>query len=100
MSVKFLVNGSPAEFDGPRMSRCWVVREHLVPLEAKARLRIGACGAARCISTALPSDLRDAGHVAGGNTSRPSRARPDADHPVQKARVELDVPHAAIANPA
>jgi isoquinoline 1-oxidoreductase subunit alpha len=46
MSVKFSVNGMPAEFDGPDDGPLlWVVREHLNLTGSKFGCGIGVCGA-------------------------------------------------------
>ena len=46
MSVKFSVNGMPAEFDGPDdVPLLWVVREHLNLTGSKFGCGIGVCGA-------------------------------------------------------
>ena len=46
MSVKFSVNGMPAEFDGPDdVALLWVVREHLNLTGSKFGCGIGVCGA-------------------------------------------------------
>jgi isoquinoline 1-oxidoreductase alpha subunit len=46
MSVKFSVNGFPAEFDGPEdVPLLWVVREHVGLTGSKFGCGIGLCGA-------------------------------------------------------
>jgi 2Fe-2S iron-sulfur cluster protein len=45
MSVKFSINGMPAEFDGPDdVPLLWVVREHLNLTGSKFGCGIGVCG--------------------------------------------------------
>ncbi len=56
MSVKFLVNGKPAEFDGPDdVPLLWVVREHLGLTGSKFGCGVGACGACTMHIDGAPS---------------------------------------------
>src|SRR5262245_30159803 len=95
MSVKFSVNGKPAEFDGPEDAPLlWVVREHLGLTGSKFGCGIGACGACTmhidgaaqrtCIFPVVMAQGRHITTIEG--------LSPGKDHPVQKAWVELDVP--------
>ncbi len=95
MSVKFLINGAPATFDGPEdVPLLWVVREHLALTGSKFGCGIGACGACTmhidgvaartCI---MPVMMAGGKHV----TTIEGLSATD-DHPVQKAWVALDVP--------
>jgi isoquinoline 1-oxidoreductase alpha subunit len=95
MSVKFQVNGSPAEFDGPEdVPLLWVVREHLGLTGSKFGCGIGACGActmhidgASVRTCVMPVMMAEGKHI---TTIEGLSAT--ANHPVQKAWVELDVP--------
>jgi isoquinoline 1-oxidoreductase subunit alpha len=95
MSVKFSVNGKPAEFDGPEDAPLlWVVREHLGLTGSKFGCGIGACGACTmhidgaaqrtCIMPVMMAQGRQITTIEG--------LSPSTDHPVQQAWVELDVP--------
>jgi isoquinoline 1-oxidoreductase subunit alpha len=95
MSVKFSVNGKPAEFDGPEDAPLlWVVREHLGLTGSKFGCGIGACGACTmhidgaaqrtCIFPVVMAQGRHITTIEG--------LSPGKDHPVQKAWAELDVP--------
>ena len=95
MSVKFSVNGKPAEFDGPDdVPLLWVVREHLGLTGSKFGCGIGACGACTmhidgaakrtCVMPIVIAQGRQITTIEG--LSR------NTDHPVQKAWIELDVP--------
>jgi isoquinoline 1-oxidoreductase alpha subunit len=95
MSVKFFINGDSAEFDGPEDAPLlWVVREHLGLTGSKFGCGIGACGACTmhidgaaqrtCIFPVMMAQGRQITTIEGLSYR--------ADHPVQKAWVELDVP--------
>src|SRR2546428_6633941 len=95
MSVKFSVNGMPAEFDGPDdVPLLWVVREHLNLAGSKFGCGIGVCGACTmhidgvamrtCVMPVMMADGRQVTTIEG--LSR------NGGHPVQKAWTELDVP--------
>jgi len=95
MSVKFSVNGMPAEFDGPDdVPLLWVVREHLNLTGSKFGCGIGVCGACTmhvdgvamrtCVMPVMMADGRQVTTIEGLSHN--------GDHPVQKAWIELDVP--------
>ena len=95
MSVKFSVNGMPAEFDGPDdVPLLWVVREHLNLTGSKFGCGIGVCGACTmhidgvamrtCVMPVMMADGRQVTTIEGLSHN--------GDHPVQKAWTELDVP--------
>jgi isoquinoline 1-oxidoreductase alpha subunit len=95
MSVKFFVNGAPAEFDGPEeVPLLWVVREHLRLTGSKFGCGIGVCGACTmhldgaavrtCVMPVVMAQGRQVTTIEG--LSR------DRNHPVQKAWTTLDVP--------
>ena len=95
MSVKFLVNGSPAEFDGPEdVPLLWVVREHLGLTGSKFGCGIGACGACTMHIDGAPvrTCVMPVMMAGGKHITTIEGLSPTADHPVQKAWVELDVP--------
>ena len=95
MSVKFSVNGSPAEFDGPEdVPLLWVVREHLGLTGSKFGCGIGACGACTMHIDGAPvrTCVMPVMMAGGKHITTIEGLSPTADHPVQKAWVELDVP--------
>src|SRR5882724_1409776 len=85
MSVKFLVNGMPAEFDGPDdVPLLWVVREHLNLTGSKFGCGIGVCGACTmhidgfamrtCVMPVMMADGRGHDHRRPLPQRRPSGA--------------------------
>ena len=95
MSVKFFVNGAPAEFNGPEeVPLLWVVREHLRLTGSKFGCGIGVCGACTmhldgaavrtCVMPVMMAQGRQVTTIEGLSRT--------GDHPVQKAWTELDVP--------
>jgi isoquinoline 1-oxidoreductase subunit alpha len=95
MSVKFTVNGMPAEFDGPEdVPLLWVVREHLGLTGSKFGCGIGFCGACTmhidgaaartCIMPVMMAQGRQVTTIEGLSAR--------GDHPVQQAWTALDVP--------
>ena len=95
MSVKFSVNGMPAEFDGPDdVPLLWVVREHLRLTGSKFGCGIGVCGACTmqidgaamrtCVMPVMMAQGRQVTTIEG--LSR------NGDHPVQKAWRQVNVP--------
>jgi isoquinoline 1-oxidoreductase subunit alpha len=95
MSVKFLINGMPAEFDGPEdVPLLWVVREHVGLTGSKFGCGIGACGACtmHIDGVAARTCIMPVMMARGKNITTIEGLSPNADHPVQKAWVELDVP--------
>ena len=104
MSVKFSVNGKPAEFDGPEdVPLLWVVREHLGLTGSKFGCGIGVCGACTMHIDGVPrANLRHAGrHGARAARSRPSRACPEQPIiPCRRPGSSSTFRNAAIASPA
>jgi isoquinoline 1-oxidoreductase subunit alpha len=95
MSVKFSVNGKPAEFDGPEdVPLLWVVREQLGLTGSKFGCGVGMCGACTMHIDGAPTRtcIMPIGNVQGSHITTIEGLAPNADHPVQKAWVELDVP--------
>jgi isoquinoline 1-oxidoreductase alpha subunit len=95
MSVKFFVNGKPAEFDGPDdVPLLWVVRENLGLTGSKFGCGVGACGA--CTMHVDDQPLRTCVMpvvtAEGLHVTTIEGLSADAEHPVQKAWIELDVP--------
>ena len=92
MSVRFFVNGAPAEFDGPEeVPLLWVVREHLRLIGSKFGCGIGVCGACtmHLDGAAVRTCVMPVVMAQGRQVTTLSRA---GIHPVQKAWTELDVP--------
>jgi len=95
MSVKFFVNGKPAEFDGPDdVPLLWVVREHLGLTGSKFGCGVGACGACTMHVDGAPlrTCVMPIVTAQGSHVTTIEGLSPNAEHPVQKAWVELDVP--------
>ena len=95
MTVKFFVNGMPAEFDGPEdVPLLWVVREHFGLTGSKFGCGVGACGACTmhiddvpiraCIMLIALAQSKRITTIEGLSRT--------GEHPVQKAWIELDVP--------
>jgi isoquinoline 1-oxidoreductase subunit alpha len=95
MSVKFSVNGKPAEFDGPEdVPLLWVVREHLGLTGSKFGCGIGACGACTMHIDGAPARtcIMPVMMAQGSQVTTIEGLSPRTDHPVQKAWIALDVP--------
>jgi isoquinoline 1-oxidoreductase subunit alpha len=95
MSVKFSVNGKPAEFGGPDdVPLLWVVREQLGLTGSKFGCGVGMCGACTMHIDGAPTRtcIMPIGSVQGSHITTIEGLAPNADHLVQKAWVELDVP--------
>ena len=95
MTVKFFVNGKPAEFDGPGdVPLLWVVREHVGLIGSKFGCGVGACGACTMHIDGQPTRtcVMPIEGVAGRHVTTIEGLSPDGDHPVQKAWMKLDVP--------
>jgi isoquinoline 1-oxidoreductase subunit alpha len=95
MSMRFFVNGKPAEFDGPEeVPLLWVVREHLGLTGSKFGCGIGACGACtmHVDGAAMRTCVMPVMMAEGKRITTIEGLSPAADHPVQKAWIELDVP--------
>jgi isoquinoline 1-oxidoreductase subunit alpha len=95
MLVTFSVNQKPTRFEGPPdVPLLWVVREHLGLTGSKFGCGIGACGACTmhidgkparsCILPIVALQDRAVTTIEG--------LSPSADHPVQRAWREVDVP--------
>jgi isoquinoline 1-oxidoreductase alpha subunit len=95
MPVKFIVNGKPAEFDGPDdVPLLWVVREHLGLTGSKFGCGVGACGACTMHVDDAPTRtcVTPAALAAGKRVTTIEGLSPNGDHPVQRAWIALDVP--------
>jgi len=95
MSVKFFVNGRPAEFDGPDdVPLLWVVREHLGLTGSKFGCGVGACGACtmHVDGEALRTCVMPVITAQGRHITTIEGLSAQVDHPVQRAWIELDVP--------
>jgi isoquinoline 1-oxidoreductase alpha subunit len=93
--VKFLVNGMPAEFDGPEdVPLLWVVREHLGLTGSKFGCGIGFCGACtmHVEGAATRTCILPIGMAEGKHITTIEGLSAHAEHPVQKAWIALDVP--------
>ena len=95
MPVTFSVNQQPAQFDGPPdVPLLWVVREQLGLTGSKFGCGIGACGACTMHIDGVParSCIVPIAAVEGRQVTTIEGLAPNADHPVQRAWRELDVP--------
>ena len=95
MSVKFSVNGKPAEFDGPDdVPLLWVVREHLGLTGSKFGCGVGACGACTMHIDGAPTRtcIMPIAMVRDKRITTIEGLSQRGDHPVQKAWIDLDVP--------
>src|SRR5260221_12730429 len=87
MSVKFFVNGNPAEFDGPDdVPLLWVVREHLGLTGSKFGCGVGACGACTMHIDGAPTRtcIMPIVMVRDKRITTIEGRSPNSDHPVQK----------------
>ena len=95
MLINFIVNGKPAEFDGPEdVPLLWVVREHLGLTGSKFGCGVGACGACTMHIDGAPTRtcIMPITMVQGKRITTIEGLSPHGDHPVQKAWIDLDVP--------
>src|ERR1700749_1642975 len=95
MLVKFSVNQKPARFEGPPdVPLLWVVREHLGLTGSKFGCGVGACGACTMHVDGEParSCILPIVALQDGARTTMEGLSPGADHPVQRAWRELDVP--------
>jgi isoquinoline 1-oxidoreductase alpha subunit len=95
MRVTFTVNRQPAQFDGPPdVPLLWVVREHLGLTGSKFGCGIGMCGACTMHVDGTPARtcILPIATLAGRAVTTIEGLAPNADHPVQRAWRELDVP--------
>jgi isoquinoline 1-oxidoreductase subunit alpha len=95
MSVKFVINGKPAEFDGPdEVPLLWVVREQFGLTGSKFGCGIGICGACtmHLDGAALRTCVMPVVMAEGRHITTIEGLAPNGDHPVQKAWIALDVP--------
>ncbi len=95
MSVKFSVNGKPAEFDGPDdVPLLWVVREQFGLTGSKFGCGVGLCGACTMHIDGVPTRtcVMPISNLQGSHVTTIEGLSQNLDHPVQKAWVELDVP--------
>ena len=95
MSVKFVINGKTAEFDGPdEVPLLWVVREQLGLTGSKFGCGIGACGACTMHIDGAParSCILPIAALQGRQVTTIEGLARDGDHPVQRAWRALDVP--------
>jgi isoquinoline 1-oxidoreductase subunit alpha len=95
MRVTFTVNRRPAQFDGPPdVPLLWVVREHLGLTGSKFGCGIGMCGACtmHVDGTLARTCILPIAALAGRAVTTIEGLAPNADHPVQRAWRELDVP--------
>ena len=95
MSVKFSVNGKPAEFDGPDdVPLLWVVREQLGLTGSKFGCGVGLCGACTMHIDGVPTRtcVMPISNLQGHHVTTIEGLSQNSDHPVQKAWIELDVP--------
>jgi isoquinoline 1-oxidoreductase subunit alpha len=95
MLVSFSVNQKPAQFDGPPdVPLLWVVREHLRLTGSKFGCGIGACGACtvHIDGRTARACIVPIAALQGRQMTTIEGLAPNADHPVQRAWRELDVP--------
>ena len=95
MLVKFSVNGTSAEFDGPDdVPLLWVVREHLGLTGSKFGCGVGLCGACtmHIDGVATRTCIMPISNMQGKHVTTIEGLSGNTDHPVQKAWIDLDVP--------
>jgi isoquinoline 1-oxidoreductase alpha subunit len=95
MTVRFSVNGTAAEFDGPDdVPLLWVVREQLGLTGSKFGCGVGMCGACtmQVDGAATRTCILPISNVNGRHVTTIEGLSENLDHPVQKAWIDLDVP--------
>ncbi len=97
MSFSFTVNGKLANIDAaPDTPLLWVVREHLKLTGTKYGCGAGMCGACtvHLDGRAVRSCQTPIAAVTGKRVTTIEGLSANGDHPLQKAWVDLQVPHA------
>jgi isoquinoline 1-oxidoreductase subunit alpha len=95
MTVRFSVNGTAAEFEGPDdVPLLWVVREQLGLTGSKFGCGVGMCGACtmQIDGAATRTCILPISNVNGRHVTTIEGLSENLDHPVQKAWIDLDVP--------
>ena len=95
MLVRFFVNETPAEFDGPDdVPLLWVVREQLGLTGSKFGCGVGLCGACtmHVDGAATRTCIFPISDVQGKRVTTIEGLSRNNDHPVQKAWIDIDVP--------
>ena len=96
MTISFILNGSPFQYDGdPEKPLLWVLREDAGLTGTKYRCGIAACGACtvHIDGVATRCCIVPAGDVAGSTiTTIEGLGQPEAPHPAQQAWVDSRVP--------
>jgi len=94
-SVKFTLNGKAQTVDvSPEMPLLWVLRDHLGMTGTKFGCGMALCGACtvHVNGDAVRSCITQISSVAGKTVTTIEGLSANADHPVQAAWIELDVP--------
>lgn len=102
MSTKFSVNGREYEFSGPAdVPLLWVVREECGLTGPKFGCGIGMCGCCtmHVDGKAERTCVLPVSDVAGKHVTTIEGLAPNADHPVQRAWIEADVPQCGYCQP-
>ncbi len=93
--ANFTINGQPIEVDAnPQTPLLWVIREHLKFTGTKFGCGVGQCGACtvHVDGSSSYSCLTPVSAVEGRDVTTIEGLSPGADHPLQRAWVEEEVP--------
>jgi isoquinoline 1-oxidoreductase alpha subunit len=93
--IEFTLNGRAVSFDGAADTPLlWVIREHVKLTGTKFGCGMGQCGACtvHINGRAQRTCVTPVTSVAGTNVTTIEGLSEDANHPVQRAWIELDVP--------
>jgi isoquinoline 1-oxidoreductase subunit alpha len=95
MAIRLNVNGKPVSVDVPaNMPLLWVLRDELEQCGTKFGCGAGLCGACTVHQDGVPvrSCVTPVSAVAGKSVTTIEGLSPNANHPLQQAWLEFDVP--------
>jgi isoquinoline 1-oxidoreductase subunit alpha len=102
MAISFVLNGKPQSVDvSPEMPLLWVLRDTLAMTGTKFGCGMALCGACTVHigGQAARSCVTPVSTVAGKQITTIEGLSPDANHPVQQAWMEINVPQCGYCQP-